>query len=419
MKSYFRKLVFLFLMLTMGTIFWASETLVVYSDFALIQSDLFQKSNGLLILPSTNFAIADSLVTSASMNWYRYHRAESYSLNTFLNFYVGKIVKFKFQDGSVKNLKLVSTNPDILQDPQSGMVYYSPSGEYIFPSLVQIDSRNYFILSTPATRISYNYLSTNIGWKAIYNLKIDSSILEGNVMLWNKTDTTFKNFHLFMVAGKQLKNFRESVNYPKALTLSSKSVSTIPNVESTQGYKVYDFGMVKDLNANSNVFLSLFSKKVQLEKLNVSYEPPNTFKKAMQVVRIKHDFPMPRGIVNLYTVRNGAPCYLGQSPIPDSPASSVLEITYGENFDLEVKNVKMFHTMISKDTFVDGYKVYVKNSSDKDQGVWIYKYIPQSSSYITSNDLKIERISANEIRFYVMVKAHSEEKFEYNVQASY
>ncbi|WP_036221368.1 hypothetical protein [Mesoaciditoga lauensis] len=417
MKIVLRFVVFSLVLILMSTVLLANGELIVYSNFAVVQSNISQRNNGLLILPTTNSAVQDSLVTSSPVNWYRYHKGERYSLDTFLDSYVGKVLKFKFQDGTIKNLKLISTNPEILQDTQNGMVYLSPAGEYIFPSLVSLDTRNYFAVSTNATTLLYHYISTNIGWKAVYDLNISSSKINGKILLWNKTDTTFKDFHLLMVAGKQFENFQN--HYSKALAAAPKmALEERLNVESSQGYKVYDFGQVKSLREDSTVFLSLFSKKVDVEKINVAYDPSNNFAKAVQAVKIKHDFPMPQGVMSLYSDYNGVSYYLGQSSIPDSPASSTLEVPYGENFDLEVRAVKVRHLAISKNTFIDKYEVDVKNFSDRDQGIWIYKYVPQSSQ-ITSGNLKIERIAANRIRFYMKVKAHSEGKFEYTLQTSY
>jgi hypothetical protein len=416
-KKLLINLIFLSLLLT-SMVMFAGETLIAYSNFAVIQSNVSQRSNGFLIVPTTNFAVQDSLVTSSPMNWYRYHTAESYSLQAFLDSYVGKLLIFKFQDGSIKTLKLISTKPEVLQDPYDGTIYLSPAGEYLFPSSISVDGRNYFIVSTNSTQLRYHYISTNIGWKAFYDLDMSSSILKAKILLWNKTDTSFKDFHLLMVAGKQFENFQRTENYSKTLALSSAPPSEGQFFGSYQGYKIHDFGNVKSLKSHSKLFLSLFSKKINFERINVSYNPSDNFSKALQAVKIKHDFPIPTGTMSLYDEYEGAACYLGQFNVPDSPASSTIEIPYGENFDLEVKAVKTYHSMISKNTFVDSYKVEVANRSDKTQGVWIYKYVPQSSN-ITSNDLNIERVSASKIRFYVEVKAHSEGNFEYTLQASY
>ncbi len=416
MKKSIKVLFFLLLVVSATSIM--GETLVVYSNFALISSNKVQRRDGFLIIPTTNFTIQNSLSTSLPIKSYRYHKGEACSLQAFLNAYVGKLVEFKFQDGSVKTLKLLSARPQILQNPHTGNVYFSPVGEYIFPSPILTDEKNYFVVSTNATQLSYNYISTNIGWNAFYTLSMNSSTLDAKLLLWNETDTEFKNFHLFFVAGKQFEEFRKSGIYPKSLAIRSPQTLENSSFNSYEGYKVYNFGTVKTLDANSKVYLSLFSKKVNVEKINVAYNPSQNFTKVSQAVRIKHEFDLPAGTISIYDEKDGISYYLGQAKVQDSPASSVLEIPYGENFNVEVKNVKVRHSIVSKESFVDYYKFYVVNHSNKEESVWIYEYVPQSSE-VMSKTLNIQRISANEIRFYVKARANSEENFDYEVRASY
>lgn len=411
--------VLLILTLTMGAL--ATTSLVVYSNFALIQSNVFQRSGDLIIIPTTNGAVEDSLVVSQPLNWYTFHRAEKYSFNKILKNYVGKTLQFKFQDGTFKDVRVISYDPAILRDVQTGQVYFSPAGEYIFPSISSIDSKNYFMVSSNATELFYTYITSNVGWRGVYSLDMDSSMMTGNINLWNKTDMNFKNFHLAFVAGKPNVKVQRKEKYGKAIALSAvPNVFTPPSQsQSLRGYKVYDFGNVNSLNANSSLFISLFSKKIALKKLNVAYNPSNNFETVSLVAKIQHDFPIPQGILSLYTTSHGVKYFLGQSNIPDSPASAVLEVPYGKNFDIEAKNIEKQRVMISKRVYLYTYEVTVHNSSNKVQGVWIYEYVPSGSVVTPVGNVHFERVSSNEAHFYIDVKPHSKGVFDYSVQTSY
>ncbi len=399
----------------------ATTSLVVYSDFALIQSNVFQRSGDLIIIPTTNGVVENSLVVSQPLNWYTFHRAEKYSFDKILKNYLGKTLQFKFQDGTLRNVRVISYDPAILKDVQTGQVYFSPAGEYIFPSISSIDSKNYFTVSSNATELSYSYITSNIGWRGIYSLDMNSSMMIGNVNLRNRTDTTFKRFHLAFVAGKPNVVVQRKEKYGKTIALSTTpNVFTPPSQsQSLGGYKVYDFGNIHSLSANSSLFISLFSKKVELEKLNVAYNPSNNFKAVSLVAKIKHDFPIPQGVLSLYTTSHGVKYFLGQSNIPDSPASAVLEIPYGKNFDVEVKNVEKQRIMVSKRVYLYTYETTVRNSSNKIQGIWIYEYVPNDSIVTPVGNVQFERVSSNEVHFYIKVKAHSKGVFSYRVQTSY
>ncbi len=398
---------------------FSQTTLFVYNNFAVVNSNEFRKASQTIIIPTTNMAMTNSLALPISFSYYSYHKAEKYSLDLFLKAYLGKNVEFEFANGNVRKVKVLSISPIVLQDVQSATVYVSPAGQFMFPALAQVDSRNYFLVSTTATDISnYHYTSAGIGWKAIYTLDINNSNLQGKVELWNKTDTTFKKFHLFLVAGKAFESFRSLPTYASKAMNGGMENFTLPTVKSSQGYKIYDFGEVPILSEKNDIFLNLFNKKVEVKKINAIYDPRGNFTHALQALRINHSFPIPQGILNVYSNENGSACYLGQSNVPDSPASSTIEAVYGENFDLQVKSLKTAHLNLSKNTFRDSYLVTVKNASASKEGIWIYVHVPQSST-VESEDVKIERLSASEIRFYVEASPKSEVKVGYNVQWSY
>ncbi len=398
----------------------ASTSLVVYSNFALIQSNLFQRSNDFLIIPTTNDVVKDSLTISMPFNWYKFHQGEKYSLNEILKSYLGKSIEFKFEDGTLKTVRLISVEPVIFQEPQSGKVFFSPAGEYIFPSLPPLDSKNYFVVSTNATDITYQYLTSNVGWKAVYDLDLDTSRLNGHIVLWNKTDMSFKNFNLAFVAGKPNIEMKRKAEYSKTIALNAAPDVFTPlnQAENMSGYKVYDFGSVKSLKSNSNTSISLFSKKVEIEKLNVSYDPNSNFEEVNLVAKIQHDFPVPQGVVSLYEKSNGVKYFIGESNIVSSPASATLEVSYGKNFDVEAKNVRIQRSLIAKNVYLYKYQVTIRNLSNKKQGVWIYEYVPDGS-YVQVSGANMERISSHEVRFHFNAKARWEGTFNYSVQTSY
>lgn len=417
-----RKFSIIFTLLTVFLVIgaMASTSLVVYSNFALVQSDVFKKSSNSMIIPTTNGAVKDSLVVSAPFDWYKFHQGERYSLSEILRSYLGKTIEFKFKDGTLKTIRVVSVNPVILQEPQTGKVFFSPLGEYIFPSLPSLDSKNYFVVSTSATDIVYRYISSNIGWKAVYDLDLDTSKLNGCIVLWNKTDMNFKDFNLTFVAGKPNVEMKRKAEYSKAITLNAAPGEfTPPNQDKNmEGYKVYDFGSIKSLRSNSDISIPLFSKKVKVEKLNVSYNPNSNFETVNLVARIQHDFPIPQGVVSLYKKSSGVKYFIGESSVVDSPASATLDIPYGKIFDVEVKNVRTQRSLIAKNVYLYKYQVTIRNSSNKKQGVWIYEYVPDGSD-VQVNGANMKRISSNEVRFYLDVERQREGTFNYSVQTSY
>ncbi|BBJ28404.1 hypothetical protein [Athalassotoga saccharophila] len=416
-----KRLAFLILSLVCFSFAFSMTNIVVYDQMALVSSNVAIKDgNGTFMIPTTNGAIPESLLISAN-GTYEYHSAESYTLDYFLKKFLGMIVQFEFTSGStdiVKNVRILCANPVIIQNVENGKVYFSPSGQFIFPSFPQIDSQNYFIVSADASSLSYSYLTNGIGWKAYYTLNLDNGLMTGNVELWNKTDTTFRNFNLSILSGNP---FTSSTNQPQVMKafVAYMPSPSMPEEQSVEGYKIYNYGKVEALDSNSTVFLPLFSKKVKVEKLNIVYNPSQNLTNAVQVSRVFHDFPVPAGTVSLYKTDNGVTYFLGQTNITDTASGISLELSYGQNFDLAAQSIEVQRTMVSKDLYNHYYQVTAINSSSTSQSLWIYVSIPPDATVISKPSVKFERTSTTQIRFYLDLGPNSKEVFTYGLQTSY
>ncbi len=420
-----KKIIFLMgCILLIASVSFAFTNLVVYDQMALVFSNVVLKSGDKLIIPTTNGAVAESLFTSPTVP-YEYHAAESYTLNYLLKRFLGTTVQFEFTTPStniLKNVRILSYDPIIIQTVNDGKVYLNPTGQFIFPSLPNVDSQNYFSLLTDATSISYSYMTDGIGWNAYYDLNIDDGLMDGKIELWNKTDTTFRDFNLAFLSGKpftsQQNEQRQIAN--KVFAAAMAAVPSSPSIENVGGYKIYNYGRVNELDQNTAIFLPLFSKKVKVENLNIVYNPSQNFTNAIQVARVSHDFAIPSGTVNLYTTKNGMTYFLGQKNVTDTASMIALDLQYGQNFDLSAKQIETQRMMVSKDLYNHLYQITIMNSSSKAENLWIYISIP-SDAVITSTPTNVlfERPSADQIRFNVDLKSNSEVVFTYGLQTSY
>lgn len=404
---------------------FAFTNLLVYDQMALVFSNAtIRNGNGLLMVPTTNGAMPESLVTSNVIGSYNYHTAETYTLEYFLKRFLGTTVQFNFTNSSTnvtKNVRILSDNPIIIQTVDNKKVYLSPSGQFIFPSLPQIDSQNYFLVSTASTSLSYSYMTNGIGWNAYYALNIEDGSMNGKIELWNKTDTSFKDFNLAFLSGTPFTS--QNVQNTQMAKVFASAYGPSPSVQSVQnieGYKIYDYGQVNELDSNSALFLPLFSKKVKIEKLNIVYNPSQTFNNAVMTAKVSHDFAIPSGTVNLYTTKDGMTYFLGQTKVTDTASMISLDLQYGQNYDLSAKQVETQKTMVSKDLYNHIYQVTIVNSSSNTQGLWIYVSVP-SDAVVTSTptNVQFERSSSTQIRFYLKMKPNSQEVFNYGLQTSY
>ncbi|MGC9212343.1 MAG: hypothetical protein ACP5F2_02660 [Athalassotoga sp.] len=418
-----KKLVLLILNVMCLSVAFSMTNIVAYNQIALISSNVTVKNGkGVFIIPATNGTMPESLVISAN-GTYEYHSAESYTLDYFLKKFLGTTVQFEFTSEStniVRNVRILSANPVIIQNVENGKIYFSPSGQFIFPSFPQIDSQNYFIVSTNASSISYSYLTNGIGWKAYYTLNLDNAIMTGKVELWNKTDTTFRNFNLSILSGNLITSNTFQPQMVRAFNAAFAPATSMPEAQSVEGYKIYGYGKVEELDSNSAVFLPLFSKNVKVEKLNIVYNPSQNFTNAVQVAKVSHDFPVPAGTVSLYRTNDDITYFLGQTNITNTASGISLDLSYGQNFDLGARSIEIQRTMVSKDLYDHYYQVTAINSSSTPGSLWIYISIPSDATVISvPSGIKFERPSTTQIRFYLDLGPNSKEVFTYGLQTSY
>lgn len=416
-----KRFAFLILIVLYSSVTFATTNLLVYDQMALVSSNAtIENGKNSFVIPTPNGAIPESLVISSSGS-YEYHAADSYTLEYLLKRFLGTTVQFEFTSNStavVKNVRILSSNPIIIQTIDGGKVYFSPSGQFIFPSLPQIDSQNYFQVSTKASSLSYSYLTNGIGWKAYYVLNIDDNVMDGKIELWNKTDMSFRNFNLAILSGAP---FTSNNLQPmaKALVMNAPS-APLPSTQNVESYKIYTYGKVDKLDANSTIFLPLFSRSVKVEKLNTIYNPSQNFSNAIQMVRIFHDFAIPAGEISLYTKKDGMTYFLGQSHVTDTASGIALDLQYGQDFDLSANSIEIERTVVTKDLYNHVYQITVVNSSSKAEELWIYISIP-SDAIITAipEHVKFERPSTTQIRFFVDIRPNSKEVFTYGLQTNY
>jgi hypothetical protein len=420
-----KKFIFLVLgILLLFSVSFAFTNLLIYDQMALVSSNSTMKNGtNFLMIPTTDGAMPESLVTATQVNFYEYHVAETYTLDYLLKRFLGTVVQFEFTGDStavIKNVRILSANPIIIQTIDNGKIYLSPSGQFIFPSLPQIDDQNYFLVSTDATSLSYSYMTNGIGWNAYYTVNIDDSSMNGKIELWNKTDTTFKNFNLAFLSGTAFTSRNTQPQMAKAFATAYEAAPSIPSVQNIGGYKIYSYGKVDELDADSAVFLSLFSKKVKIDKLNVVYNPSQNFGNAVQVAKVLHDFAVPAGTVNLYTTKDGMTYFLGQTDVTDTASMVSLDLQYGQNFDLGAKQVEIQRSMVSKDLYDHTYQITAINSSSNAENLWIYITIP-SNAIVTATpaNVQFERSSTTQIRFYLSINPNSEKSFNYGLQTDY
>ncbi len=418
-----KKLIFLVLGITLFfSVSFAFTNLLVYDQMALISSNITIKMGGdSLMIPTTNGAMPESLLISSDSS-YEYHTADTYTLEYFLKRFLGTTVQFEFTSNStetVKSVRILSYNPIIIQNVNNGKVYLSPSGQFVFPSLPQIDSQNYFLVSTASTSLSYSYMTNGIGWNAYYALNIENSSMNGKIELWNKTDTAFKDFNLAFLSGTPFTP-NPQPQMVKAFNAVYEASPSVPSAQNIEGYKIYNYGHVNELDSNSARFLPLFSEKVKIEKLNIVYNPSQNLENAVQVAKVSHNFAIPSGTVSLYTTKEGMTYFLGQTNVTDTASMVSLDLQYGQNFDLSAKQIEIQKTMVAKNLYGHVYQITAVNSSSNAQGVWIYISVP-SDAIVTSTptNIQFERPSATQIRFYVNLKPNSEEVFTYGLQTSY
>lgn len=281
--------------------------------------------------------------------------------------------------------------------------------------------------------VEVTYKTDGISWNAEYVLVLNEDDTKMDVSSWvsidNQSGGSFKNAKIKLIAGNVNKINEYSGRGRKVASDRGSlfSTSAEPQFEEKEffEYHIYNLGRTTDLLNAEEKQISLFnSDNVSIEKQYIyspSYWGNNEKQNLLVYLHFENSeknnmgMPLPKGKIRIFKKSDGAAEFIGEDYIKHTSRNEKIRLKVGEAFDVlgqsyVVKNKKISDTIDEK-----GYEIILTNRKKIDIIVFVDEELSLNEKII-SNNFEYEKLSPNNIRFKVPVKADSEIKLNYEVR---
>lgn len=254
----------------------------------------------------------------------------------------------------------------------------------------------------------------DIKWSANHMFLVDGSKVRfiTRVAIQNSSDMNFQKVKMSLLSGS-LSMERESYSVSKMSSLLGEPVSSLPEAESIEGYKLFEIpgewsisrGVVKLIPLIDTVVKDPIKRYVlgymgNTRNVYILWNIENKKEKGLGV-------PIPAGKVNIFTMENGRAIFLGSANISDVPEGDKIEIIQGQDFDLtserkvldEKKKVEGKYEVIERSVAIT-----LKSAKKEKVVVEVWEYISGGDIEIKNSNFRYEKVDKNNFKFYVEVE---------------
>jgi hypothetical protein len=320
-------------------------------------------------------------------------------------------------------------------------------GRYAFadvpPNLLDKPTLVWSLLSDRATQdVEVTYLTQNLGWRADYVLKLDSSDrradLNGWVTLDNRSGTSYEQAALRLVAGdvNRVQPAASPELAREELAEAQSDDSPSFKQEGLFEYHLYSLerpttlldretkqvsllaaenvGVVKKLvfNGEPHFYRGSYGPLVQNRKVGVLVELTNSAENGLGM-------PLPRGTVRLYKAdASGALQLVGEDAIDHTARDEKLTLKVGEAFDIVGDRKQTEWKQLGSCSAEGAFETELRNHKDREVSIEMNE--PAGAEWqILQNSHPFEKVDAGTFRFVVKVPARGTTRVTYRIFVRY
>ena len=299
-------------------------------------------------------------------------------------------------------------------------------------------------------KVELSYLSSGITWKADYVSKLsqkdDFLNLNACVTISNKSNTSYKDAHLQLVAGDiHLAPAQQSRVMRKNLAMAAVPESENSFVEEKMfEYHLYTLNRNTTIKNNQTKQVALLSasnvpcqKKFLLKgmahyyryphqeigtKLNLTVTPKiGVYVEIENSKRNNLGMPLPKGIVRVYKEDSKKNIqFAGEDSIDHTPENNTIRLKLGNAFDITAERTqtnfkKLSNQGLLKYRYESEYRIKIKNSKENKISVKVIEPVPGEWRITKENHLHKKADYRNAV-WNISVPAKGEALLEYTVQ---
>jgi len=289
---------------------------------------------------------------------------------------------------------------------------------------VSVDSRK-----SQVTQVPVNYITGQVGWKAIYNLYLDEKreLLDFSAFfkLNNYTKADFANTSVELVAGDI--NFEQehrvyAMSMAKAAPESAQDIGEQPLGDyykfvypylvtlKAREEKMLSWREITDIPVKKQYLFSFYSggyPSVQKQRAIIKLFMKNTKEN-------KLGMRFPAGEAFVYD-NSSSRSLLGKVNIPNLTLGEEISLTIGKSFDLSGEKTHKKHEKITTNEFLDTFQVVIKNNSVQKRTVDVIDSLYGSWEVVSSNHKYVQK-DANQLSFSVAIDSQGTTTINYQVK---
>ncbi len=383
-----KKIVFFLIMSLLILTIFGTEFIMLYpnglamkGDSVLVQSDTFQ-----LDVPDT--WVTDSFTSEPFPLAYKHVSNSSFSYTDELKKAIGNDIKWRFEDGTIKQYTLLLDDPLLLSDNNG--VFSPKNGTAVFSEVNIEESRQYLDLSFPNyfKQLNYSYMFRNLSYNAFYVMNLDDEKEEaeifGTILIRNSSNKDFetKNLHIFSGEINTLST-DYALKAMRTLSYEADMQNSGSTMENFNDYKIYSIPGSFSFEKGTAEYINFLNGRESYEKIytyNTYYSNRNQdFEPLDQTIRIPElSRALMAGKIRIQKNDGNKVIFLGENNISNSSKGQLLEIQFGKAYDLQGK-IELIQSNRSGNTYFEAYKFTAKNFSTEEKAIQLNFTLPRDS----------------------------------------
>ncbi len=435
-----KKIIFLMLVLFIGSIYAADNTITIYhNNYGVLTEKIeFDLSKGKNVVDYKDIPLAldsNSVILLPMWKGDFVLQTQSYlqktaDLNSYLQSNLQEEVEIITEDGLIVKGVMFYFDYNMI-----GVIEKGREKLYRVEKIKSITLSDKGYNFVPFSHLSWKlstakvgkfpakltYMFSGISWEAQYKGIWDGSELQLDITasLSNNSGRSFNDFLVYLIAGEPKKTAIESQSY-KGLGMRTASFSNemmsdsyAPQfeTESFDEYHLYSYPEKINLAHNSSKQIRLYPTK-QL-KPEVYYEYITHSQVLLTKLKIMNDnksglgIVLPKGKMQIYRVNPQSQelSFIGEEHIPQKPIDEELLISPGKSFDLVGETKELARRNPARNVTEKDMMVKVSNRSKEDKSVEI-KHRLSGNWTVSKETMSYEKFDSNTIVFKKSLKAN-------------
>ena len=418
-----KKMMILMLVLFITSMF-GNEFLMVYPNGLAIKGDTVSvQSKGFhLDVPET--WIVESFTSVPYPQFYQYVIQKPFDYEETLKKSIGNTIKWRFDDGTIKQYKLLLDDPLLLSDEQG--VFSPKNGSAVFENVHINKAQQYLDLyfENEIEQLDYSFMFTNLSYSTVYVMNLDdeeeNADISGTLIINNATKQHIQTDHLYIFSGEMNTVSTDyALKTMRSFNLEADSYSGGSTMENFSDYKIYSIPGSFSFRKGSTDYIHFLQTKEVYDMIytfNAYYSNRSTdfqaFDQTIKIPQLKQ--PLMAGKVRILKSDQDKTVFLGENTINNSSKGQPLEISFGKSYDLQGK-VELIQSNRSGNTYFEAYKFTAKNYSEEEKVIQLNFSMPRDSN-VEVDVYDYTRPTATMLQIPLTLHAHMEAEVTFEIR---